>query len=112
MTGGGEGVRGDMAGKDGVKAEVDGYRTERDSLGEMRVPASALYGIQTQRALENFRFTGVTLGRFPEYIRALAEIKKAAALANRSLGLLDPAIAGAIVAACEEIVAGEHREHF
>ena len=62
------------------------FRIERDSIGEMAVPASALYGIQTRRALENFRFTGVTLKNFPNYVVALAQIKKAAARANRELG--------------------------
>jgi aspartate ammonia-lyase len=100
-----------MAAENNIGETAD-FRVERDSLGEMRVPRSALYGIQTRRAMENFRFTGVTLRWFPDYIRALAQIKKAATRANRDLGLLDPKVAEAIAGACDEIVAGRHHEHF
>jgi fumarate hydratase class II len=82
-----------------------GFRTERDSLGEMKVPADALYGAQTQRAVENFPISGL---RFPrQFIAALGTIKKAAALANAEMGLLDPAVAEAIVAAADEVVEGK-----
>jgi fumarate hydratase class II len=64
------------------------YRIERDTMGEMRVPADALYGAQTQRALENFPISGL---RFPRpFIRALAIIKSAAARVNAQLGQLPP----------------------
>ncbi|MBI5544664.1 MAG: aspartate ammonia-lyase, partial [Deltaproteobacteria bacterium] len=63
-------------------------RTEHDSLGSKEIPASAYYGIQTARAVENFDITGVTNGTFPHLVRALAYIKKAAALANVELGIL------------------------
>ena len=67
-------------------------RIEHDSLGSLAVPAGAYYGIQTQRAIENFPITGVTIGHFHQLIRALAIVKKAAAHANVELGILDPRI--------------------
>ena len=88
------------------------FRTETNSLGTKQLPREAIWGIHTARALENFPITGVPLAHFPELVRALAMVKKAAALANRDLGALDPAIAAAIAAACDEIVAGRHHEHF
>jgi fumarate hydratase class II len=81
-----------------------GFRTEKDSLGEMQVPADALYGAQTQRAVENFPISGI---RFPRrFIHAMGTIKKAAALANQEMGLLDGAYADAIVRAADEVIAG------
>lgn len=77
------------------------YRTETDSLGEVKVPLSALYGAQTQRALENFPVSGEQLP--PEFIRALVLIKKSAAQANRDLGLLADDLAAAIVDACDVV---------
>jgi fumarate hydratase class II len=86
------------------------YRIETDSLGEVRVPADALYGAQTQRARDNFPISGQ---RFPRhFIAALGTIKAAAALANRDLGLLDAGIAGAIEAAARRVRAGDLDEHF
>ena len=73
------------------------YRIEHDTMGEVRVPKDALYGAQTQRAVENFPISGD--GLEPAQIAALARIKKAAALANKELGVLDPAIAGAVAGA-------------
>ncbi|MGC8763711.1 MAG: aspartate ammonia-lyase [Acidobacteriota bacterium] len=87
-------------------------RIEKDSLGEVRVPAEAYYGCQTQRAVENFRLTGVTLANFPSFIKALAQVKKAAALANRDLGLLAPPVAEAMARACDEIAAGALHDQF
>ena len=80
------------------------YRIERDSLGELRVPADALWGAQTQRAVENFPISGLTLPR--AFIRALALIKQAAAAANAELGLLDRGIAAGIERAAAEIASG------
>ncbi|MGQ9588030.1 MAG: aspartate ammonia-lyase [Thermoplasmata archaeon] len=85
-------------------------RTERDSLGEREVPYDAYYGIQTLRATENFPVSGV-MAR-PEFINAYAMVKKAAALANRDVGWLEPRIAGAIVSACDEIISGKLHEQF
>jgi len=86
------------------------YRTERDSLGEVRVPAGALYGAQTQRALENFPISGI---RFPRvFLRALGLVKWAAAVVNGELGLLSPQVVAAIEQACEEMIDGRLDEHF
>jgi len=87
-------------------------RLEHDLLGDLPVPANAYYGIQTVRAQENFRITGIPLAHFPDFVRALAMVKKAAAKANRKLGLLDGAIAEAIATACDEIIAGQLHEQF
>jgi len=87
-------------------------RREHDLLGERDVPQDALYGIQTLRAMENFVISGVELRAFPTLITAIAAVKEAAAEANRELGILDPAIAETIIAACREIRAGLHHEHF
>jgi fumarate hydratase class II len=86
------------------------YRTERDSMGELRVPTDALWGAQTQRAVQNFPISGLTLPR--EFIAAVGVIKQAAARANSGLGLLDADIAGAIDAAAAEVAAGRHDRHF
>ncbi len=86
------------------------YRIEHDTMGEVRVPASALYRAQTQRAVENFPISGH--GLEPAQIVALARIKRSAAIVNAELGILDAALSGAIVAAADEIIAGRHHEHF
>ncbi|MEW5748830.1 MAG: aspartate ammonia-lyase [Candidatus Thermoplasmatota archaeon] len=85
-------------------------RRERDSLGEREVPKDAYYGIQTLRAVENFPVSGI-MAR-PEFINAYAMVKKAAALANMEIGWLEPYVAEAIVAACDEIMAGELHDQF
>ncbi|WP_084075069.1 aspartate ammonia-lyase [Demequina sp. NBRC 110052] len=86
------------------------FRIEHDTMGEVRVPADALYRAQTQRAVENFPISGMTLER--RHIEALARVKKAAARANAELGVLDADIADAIVAAADEVASGEHDGHF
>ncbi|WOQ68929.1 class II fumarate hydratase [Microbacterium limosum] len=86
------------------------YRIEHDTMGEVRVPASALYGAQTQRAVENFPISGDSLD--PAQIVALARIKKAAALANKELGTLEGDIADAIAAAADRVISGEHADQF
>lgn len=91
---------------------TESFRRERDLLGEREIPGSALYGVQTLRAMENFAISGVELCDFPTLIAAIAAVKEAAAEANRELGLLDPQIADAVVAACREIRGGKHHEHF
>ena len=85
-------------------------RIEKDSLGTRPVPASAYYGIETVRAVENFPVSG--LGFHPDFIWALAVIKKACALSNRSLGRLDSRRAGAIIKACDEVMSGTHGGEF
>lgn len=86
------------------------YRIEKDSLGEVRVPAHAYYGAQTQRAVNNFPVTG----RQPyfAFVWSMAAIKRAAAEVNRDLGLLELRIADAIIQAAEEVMAGKFNEHF
>src|ERR671913_2588155 len=85
-------------------------RVERDPLGEVRVPANAFYGAQTQRAVENFPISGLTAP--PELVTATVLVKKAAAVANASLGRLDQEIADAITGAADAILAGQHRNQF
>ncbi|EMA53285.1 MULTISPECIES: class II fumarate hydratase [Halococcus] len=85
-------------------------RTEADSLGEMDVPADAYWGAQTQRAVENFPISGIGFDR--RFVRALGIVKKAAAQTNRDLDLIDDETAEAIVAAAEEVMAGEHDGQF
>jgi fumarate hydratase, class II len=85
-------------------------RIERDSMGEMEVPASALYGASTQRAVLNFPISGRGFPR--PFIRALALIKQAAAETNAELGLLDPDVAGAIATAAAEVADGRHDDQF
>jgi fumarate hydratase class II len=85
-------------------------RTERDSMGEMQVPAAALYGASTARAVENFRISGTPLP--PRLTHAIARIKQAAAATNAGLGLLPPDLAEAIATAAGEIADGRHDEHF
>ena len=85
-------------------------RIEHDLLGEREVPALAYYGIHTVRALENFPVSGLPL--HGELIRALAQVKKAAALANLKAGLLEPRVGEAIIAACDEVAAGSLHQWF
>lgn len=86
------------------------FRTEHDSMGEVQVPQTALYGAQTQRALDNFVMSNLCLP--PRFIHALVQIKKAAAQSNQQLGLLDGDLAWAIVAACDSILAGHYLDQF
>ncbi|WP_440101513.1 class II fumarate hydratase [Glutamicibacter mishrai] len=88
----------------------DDFRIEHDTMGEVRVPAQALYRAQTQRAVENFPISGKTLES--SHIKALAQVKKAAAQANLALGVLDAERAEAITAAAEEVASGKYDEHF
>ena len=86
------------------------YRIEHDTMGEVKVPVNALYRAQTQRAVENFPISGTTLER--EHIAALARIKKAAALANKALGVLDGSMADAISKAADQVASGAHDGEF
>ena len=92
--------------------ETKRFRVESDLLGERLVSADAYYGVQTQRALENYKISNTRMCDYPEYIIAMAYVKMAAAAANAELGALDPAIAEAIIAACKEIVAGKFHDQF
>ena len=86
------------------------FRIERDSLGEVHVPATALYGAQTQRAVQNFPVSGMR--PYPAFVWAQTLVKRAAAEVNRDLGLLEPRLADAIIAAADEVLRGEHRDQF
>ncbi|MGW0523093.1 class II fumarate hydratase [Crossiella sp. NPDC003009] len=88
----------------------EGFRVEHDTMGEVRVPADALWRAQTQRAVENFPISGRGLER--AQIRALGLVKAAAARVNGRLGVLSPDIAEAIATAADEVAAGGHDEHF
>ena len=92
------------------RIEVTEHRVESDSLGEVRVPADALYGAQTQRARENFQISG--LPPQPDYVWGMVVLKKAAALANMDTGRLDESIGKGIVAAADEALSGKLDEHF
>jgi aspartate ammonia-lyase len=85
-------------------------RIEKDALGALAVPAAALYGVQTVRAMQNFPISG--LRPLPMFVTAVVWIKKAAALTHRQTGRLDARLADAIVAAADEVLAGAHREQF
>jgi len=87
-------------------------RREHDLLGYREVPAEALYGIQTLRAVENFNISGVPLAFYPVFIRAFAMVKKAAAKANRDLGLISDEVEEAISKACDDLINGRHHKEF
>lgn len=86
------------------------YRVEHDSIGEREIPVEAYYGVQSLRGMENFQITGHHL--HPEFINSLAAIKKAAAMENSAVGLLDKKIANAICQACDEILDGKFHDQF
>lgn len=86
------------------------FRIERDSMGELKVPATALWGAQTQRAVENFPVSGLRMPR--GFIRALGLIKASAAEVNAALGLMEPTVADAIAQAALAVAEGRHDEHF
>jgi fumarate hydratase, class II len=92
------------------KSAVPGFRVERDTMGEVQVPAEALWRAQTQRAVENFPISG--RGIEPAHIRALAQIKGAAATANASLGVLDADVAEAIATAAAHVADGGYDDQF
>jgi aspartate ammonia-lyase len=86
------------------------FRTEKDTLGEVQVPQDALYGAQTQRAVDNFPISG--LPPQTDYLWGMVIVKKAAALANMDTGRLDKEVGEAIVAAADEVLSGQHDRHF
>ncbi|MBQ3070214.1 MAG: aspartate ammonia-lyase [Tidjanibacter sp.] len=87
-------------------------RSEHDLLGDKEIPVEYYFGVQTMRAVENFHISRVKLCMYPEFIKALAEVKAAAAMANRDLGLMDKQVAEAIIAACKEVAEGKLDSHF
>ena len=88
------------------------FRMEHDFLGDREVPADAYYGIQTLRGKDNFHITSIPISREPYFVKAFGYVKKAAAMANRDLGVLDPKIAEAIIRACDRLIAGEMLDQF
>ncbi len=101
-----------LAGVDSLQELMEGVRLEHDSLGERELPNTVYYGVQTQRALENFAISGVRLKNFDHMIEALAFVKKAAAQANAELGVLDEDKMKAICAACDELLEGKLHDQF
>jgi len=91
---------------------MSGFRLEHDSLGQREVSDHVYYGVQTQRAIENFAISGVFISNFEHLVEGLALVKKAAALANHELGTLDEARMKAICGACDELLEGKLRDHF
>src|SRR5207344_653473 len=91
-------------------AMESGFRIEHDTMGEVKVPADALWRAQTQRAVENFPISGRGLEH--TQVRALGLVKAAAARVNKDIGVLDAPVAEAIAAAADEVAAGEHDAHF
>ena len=87
-------------------------RIEHDFLGELEIPADAYYGIQTSRAVENFKISGLTIAMMPRFIQALGHVKKAAAMANMELGVLPRSIGEPICQACDRIIAGQYLDQF
>lgn len=88
------------------------FRKESDLLGELDVPKDAYYGVQTQRAINNFKISNQHLSSFPEFIKALGYVKKGAAQTNFELGILDETIYNAIIEACDEVIAGKFNKEF
>lgn len=91
---------------------MDHFRSESDLLGSLQVPANAYYGVQTQRAIENFKISGQLLSSYPYFIRGLAMVKKAAAKTNYELGLLEEPLYQKIAESCDELIAGKFHEQF
>jgi aspartate ammonia-lyase len=87
-------------------------REERDFLGSKTIPQQAYWGIHSARAVDNFPISGQTVAQMPELIRAMASVKKAAAMANADLGVIDRPRAGAIVKACDDLIGGLLHEQF
>lgn len=88
------------------------FRVESDLLGELQVPAEAYYGVQTQRAINNYKISGKHMCDYPEYVKAIAYVKLAAAEANHELGQLPDDVANAMCRACREIIDGKFHENF
>lgn len=91
---------------------MENFRKESDLLGELQVPANAYFGVQTQRAINNFKISGQLLSSYPAFIIGLAQVKKAAAKTNHELGLLDAELYQQISAVCDEIIAGNLHDQF
>ena len=88
------------------------FRVESDLLGELQVPAEAYYGVQTQRAINNYKISNSKMRDYPEFVISIAYVKKAAAAANAELGALDKNIAEGIRKAADEVIGGKLWENF
>ena len=93
-------------------AEDKKFRVESDLLGELKVPADALYGVQTQRGINNYHISRKTMSMYPDFIIAIAYVKLAAVETNHTLGVINDEIAGAISQACREIIDGKFHDNF
>ena len=93
-------------------AEVKNFRVESDLLGELKVPAEALYGVQTQRGINNYHISRKTMRAYPDFIIAIAYVKLAAIETNHTLGVINDEISGSISQACREIIEGKWHENF
>ncbi|RAX58562.1 aspartate ammonia-lyase [Helicobacter monodelphidis] len=89
-----------------------GTRIEHDLIGDKEISNEFYYGVQTARAQENFQISGTTLKIYPDFIKAFAQVKKAAAMANAKLGLLDNTLKDYICKACDEVYSGKYNDHF
>lgn len=88
------------------------FRIESDLLGELEVPAEALYGVQTQRAINNYHISSKKVRNYPDYVIAVAYVKLAAIQANHTLGIISDDVCGAVTQACHEVIEGKWHEHF
>ena len=88
------------------------YRTESDLLGELKVPCEAYYGVQTQRAINNYKISGIRMCDYPDFVVAIAYVKLAAIQANNALGVIDNKITKAVEKACREIIDGKMHNDF
>ena len=88
------------------------FRKESDLLGELNVPVDALYGVQTQRGINNYHISRKTMSMYPDFIKAIAYVKLAAVQTNHTLGVINDEIAGAISQACRELIDGQWHENF
>src|SRR5688500_19378073 len=93
-------------------AKAQQTRTEKDLLGEKQIPADAYYGVQTLRALENFQISGVKVNFYPDYVKAFAIVKLAAARANTEVGTMKKDRMAAIEKACQAIIDGKYHDQF
>src|SRR5688572_18111858 len=95
-----------------ISVSAQQTRTEKDLLGEKQIAANAYYGVQTARALENFQISGMTTAFYPDYVKAFAIVKLAAARANADVGRLSKEKLAAIEKACEAVMAGKYHDQF
>ncbi len=88
------------------------YRIESDLLGELKVPQEAYYGVQTQRAINNYHISRIRMCDYPDFVISIAYVKKAAIMANNELGVINDEVTKAVCQACDEIIAGKFHENF